>query len=339
MNKLISIVVPVYNSELYLKRTMDSLINQTYKNIEIILINDGSKDNSLEVCKEYERKDKRIRVYTQDNCGVSKTRNNGIEHAGGEYIMFVDSDDYIEENMIYDMANSIKPNVELVISGIKMNYIENEKIIKTEEYTLLDKVYSKEEFINDLLKNIEMICFCGPCCKLYKKDILKRYNIRFDEMLTMGEDTWYNIDYLQKCSKKIVTLGNIYYNYMRENKNSLYSKYYDQYIKMTEKVYNKFLNFLNKEANKTTIMRFTKTYIINLVYANAINFKYKTTLKKKLEDIKYSLNNKIVRENIENIEKVNFREKVYCYFIKYKLKYCLFLYFKLKTRRIGDNKK
>ncbi|MBQ5852329.1 MAG: glycosyltransferase family 2 protein, partial [Lachnospiraceae bacterium] len=97
---MISIVVPVYNVEKYLERCVDSLINQTYENIEILLIDDGSKDNSGQMCDEYANKDSRITVYHKENGGLSDARNYGMDRAKGEYIIFIDSDDYVEPNMM-----------------------------------------------------------------------------------------------------------------------------------------------------------------------------------------------------------------------------------------------
>ena len=99
MKDLISVIVPVYNVKNYLEKCLDSIINQTYKNLEIILINDGSTDESLDICYMYEKKDKRIKVYNQENHGLSYTRNRGIELARGKYIGFVDSDDVISPFM------------------------------------------------------------------------------------------------------------------------------------------------------------------------------------------------------------------------------------------------
>lgn len=93
---LISIIVPVYNTEQYLSKCLDSLINQTYKNIEIICVNDGSTDNSADILNEYDKKDKRVRMISQKNCGLSATRNTGLKNCCGEYVMFLDSDDWID---------------------------------------------------------------------------------------------------------------------------------------------------------------------------------------------------------------------------------------------------
>lgn len=333
MKILISVVIPIYNSEKFLSRAIESVVNQTYENIEIILINDGSTDNSLEVCKEYEEKDKRIKVINKKNSGVSDTRNYGIENSTGQYIMFMDSDDYIDKDMIKDMTDKIDEKTELVISGIKMKYVENEKIVKEKEYTLKDNVYNVNQFLNAMLLDFELICFCGPCCKLYKRDNLINNKIRFSKDLTMGEDTWYNLDYIDICNGDIVTLSNIYYNYMRENKESLFSKYYIDYIKTTEKVYNKFLNILRKKANKQTVERYEKMYVINLIYANSINFKYRTDLKKKLSDLKYSLNNEVIKNNIKSIKADNIKEKIFIFLIKNKLKILLYLFFEINNIR------
>ena len=105
MNK-ISVVVPIYNVERYLKRCIDSIINQTYDNLEIILVNDGSKDSCLNICNEYKKKDERVIVIDQPNAGLSGARNSGIEIATGEYISFIDSDDYIHKDFYKEMLST-----------------------------------------------------------------------------------------------------------------------------------------------------------------------------------------------------------------------------------------
>lgn len=331
MNKLISIIMPVYNAEKYLNRSIESIMNQTYNNIEIILVNDGSTDNSLEICTNYQEKDNRIKLINQENKGVSFARNKGIDESTGDYIMFIDSDDYIEKNMIEDMVEKIiEDDIDLIISGIKMSYIKNGQVIQEEKYQLKDKMYTIEEMLNDILIDIDLICICGPCCKLYKTEIIKNNRIKFTNEFTMGEDTWYNLDYIDACTGKVVTMSNIYYNYMRENPDSLFTKYHDDYIKVTEKVYNKFLNLLERKSNSETIDRYEKNYIFNLVYANSINFKYDTTHKKKIEDLEYSLKNKVVVNGIKKIKTDGIKEKIFAFLIKHKCKYILYLYFKLR---------
>lgn len=168
MNDLISVVVPVYNVENYLERCLDSLVNQTYKNLEIILINDGSSDNSLSICQKYAEKDKRVKVYSQENSGLSSARNKGVSLASGKYIGFVDSDDVISlkmyENLYKVMIEndseiglcdfvcfSEKPLFDDVFTYEKMNRIkalENLMIDRNITSHAVDKLYLKSLFDN-----------------------------------------------------------------------------------------------------------------------------------------------------------------------------------------------
>lgn len=191
--KLISIIVPVYNAEKTIKKCVDSVLNQTYKNFELILINDGSKDNSLNILKEYETLDERILVISQENSGVSVTRNKGINEAKGEYIVFVDSDDYIEENALEILVNEIESNdkLDLVISGFYIVKNNNDKFINT--------ISENKTFDNlDFLLNEKLFKFIStPWGKVYKSEIIKNNNIQFDKNLSLGEDTIFVLEYLK----------------------------------------------------------------------------------------------------------------------------------------------
>ena len=121
MNSLVSIIVPVYNAQDYVGKCIASILAQSYTNIELILVNDGSTDKSEDVCRKYARLDERIKIFSQSNGGVSNARNKGLDKASGEYIMFVDADDYIESNMVEVMYKAIKEeNVSMSIAGMKV---------------------------------------------------------------------------------------------------------------------------------------------------------------------------------------------------------------------------
>ena len=159
---MVSVIVPVYNTSKYLRKCLDSLVNQTYKNIEIIIINDGSTDNSDEIIKEYEQKYNFIKYFKNENQGISKTRNFGIEKANGEYILFVDSDDYVDETLIekaYNYAN--ENNLDMVVWDYYQNYDDK----KLEEYRLpefnITNILETPTLLNDLNY--------APWNKLYKK--------------------------------------------------------------------------------------------------------------------------------------------------------------------------
>ena len=132
---LISVIVPVYNVENYLPRCLDSIINQTYTNLEILLVDDGATDNSGKLCDEYAQKDNRIRVFHKENGGVSSARNMGLDNATGEYIAFVDSDDYIDKCMYEIMLNSsVQNNADIVVCGYLSQSIKTKKAAQTDGF-------------------------------------------------------------------------------------------------------------------------------------------------------------------------------------------------------------
>lgn len=127
-NELISVIIPIYNAEKYLRQCLESVINQTYKQLEIILVNDGSTDGSLSICYEYQKKDSRIIIISQQNKGAYKARKNAIKIANGKYVTFVDGDDWIDKDMYYDLLKIMKENDTLMVESgyIDVNG-ENEK--------------------------------------------------------------------------------------------------------------------------------------------------------------------------------------------------------------------
>jgi glycosyltransferase involved in cell wall biosynthesis len=169
MNKLISVIIPIYNSGKHLKKSIESVINQSYSNLEIILVNDGSKDNSINICKEYEAKDERIVFIDKKNEGVSKTRNLGIEISRGQYLMFVDSDDYIDEYYIQDMFNYLVGNeFDIVVSGMKL--VNDKGFLKSKNlYLKKESQIYFEEIIEDIINTI----YLCPCWKtLVRRDLI-----------------------------------------------------------------------------------------------------------------------------------------------------------------------
>lgn len=210
---LISIVIPVYNVEEYLEQCIKSVINQTYKNIEVILVDDGSPDNCPHICDSYFEKDKRIRVIHKSNGGLSDARNVGIEESTGEYIMFLDSDDYWEDsNALYDIATYLNnENPDLVILNSKKYYEENDK--KIIRYDSDSKI---EGDWNNLVKhNIYKACAWD---KVVKSRIIKENKIYFP-LNTLSED----IEWCGKLinySRNIVVYNNPFYVY-RQRRGSI----------------------------------------------------------------------------------------------------------------------
>ena len=160
--ELISIIVPVYNVEKYLKKCVDSIVNQTYKNLEIILVDDGATDNSGKICDELVELDNRIKVYHKKNGGLSDARNYGVERATGDYIGFVDSDDYIDAEMYEKLYEAIKKeNVDVAECNLKIVYPEKTDLFTDQKYY---QICNNQEYLEEYLK-IEKIfgsaCYSG----------------------------------------------------------------------------------------------------------------------------------------------------------------------------------
>lgn len=255
-SKLVSIIIPVYNSEKYIKKCIESLINQSYIHIEIILVDDGLNDESGIICDYYAKKDRRIIVIHKENEGAYIARNIGISMAKGEYISFVNSDDWVEKDYIgFLVDNILNFNSDLIVCNYKDVYISKNNIYYGEkrkinsEVLKIDKVMNQDFFINGLVH---------PCWgKLYKSNIIKNNNILF-ENLKLSEDTVFNLNYLTFC-KNINILENELYFYAHYDCHSsvtsieydsifenylIVHEYFFQYIKRYKE--NKYIDIVNK---------------------------------------------------------------------------------------------
>ncbi|MCI9435360.1 MAG: glycosyltransferase [Bacilli bacterium] len=206
---LISIIVPVYNVEKYVNKMITSIQQQTYSNFELILVDDGSVDDSKVICERISKEDERIAVYSQQNKGVSEARNLGISKAIGKYILFIDADDWIDETLIETYYNlMIKDSNDLVIN--EYNVINRNKSY-SQKRDLPTGVISLQQA---LYKIINPKGFYGSVWgKLFSLEIIKKNHIKFNPTISIGEDLLFMIDYLQYCSK-IVYNDNCLYNYL-----------------------------------------------------------------------------------------------------------------------------
>ena len=207
----ITIIIPVYNAEAYIDDSLKSVCQQNYENLEILLIDDGSKDASLAKCKEWEKKDARVKVFHQENSGVSATRNRGLELATGEYLMFMDSDDWIDKNMIDVLYKEVKKHQAdaacCVLQLAKEGEADLARVISEEELTGKVTVGNNQEESGLLLLKV-----WGPVCKLYRKDVVKSCNF---ENYQVAEDLLFNTNVI--CSgnlKKVVFVDWPFYHYV-----------------------------------------------------------------------------------------------------------------------------
>ena len=207
--KLVSILLPVYNVEQYLDVCFDSIINQTYKNIQIVAIDDGSLDNSWNICQKYAKHDKRIEIYHQENHGVSYTRNELLKKIKGDYFLFVDSDDWLEIDAIEFLLDKIYLNdVDIVICSM----VHNDKLINNE---YKEKKYGNQEIIKEFL--FHKILNGSLCNKLISKSSL--HNISFHNNISYGEDALFIWELLQRVESVLLTNKQLYH--YRKNNSSI----------------------------------------------------------------------------------------------------------------------
>lgn len=234
---MISVIVPVYNTEKYLHRCIDSVLAQTFPDFELLLIDDGSTDSSGAICDEYAAKDGRVRVFHKENGGVSSARNLGLDNAQGEWITFVDSDDYLESQYLqrFDINNA---NVDFHCAHIQVEGWDEWQSIP-----LKDKIW--DDFPKFLTENLRRLNF--PFAKLFRLSIIRRENIRFDVQIRYGEDTLFVYSYL--CNANCAQSYSFdLYHYVCENSNSLSKKHYEWEI--YEYTLNRICSQIEKLENK-----------------------------------------------------------------------------------------
>lgn len=342
---LVSVIIPVYNVEKYLCECIDSVICQTYKNIEIILIDDGSTDNSRIICDEYEKKDSRINVIHKINEGLGLTRNCGLGLANGKYVYFLDSDDYIKNDEIeYLVAKMDFYGADVLYEGYyqvndnhqifrKINYTECEYIGNEIKEKLVPKMFGEFPGNNDKI-------YMSSSAQMYSMEIIKSYSLKFvSEREFVSEDFNFNLVFLEHATKA-VTLNRIG-NYYRYNIESLSHKYDEtKYIKC-RKMFEDIRYYIEyKGLSQETTIRWSNTFFRNSAAAimqevGIISLKNFFEQVRKIRNI---CNDKFLIDAIDNypINRDNIKNRLLLSLIKYKLIITLIVMFlivkKLKIR-------
>lgn len=313
---LVSVIIPVYNAEQYLCKCIDSVVNQSYKNLEIILVDDGSKDNSAKICKKYANIDKRIIFITQNNQGVSNARNNGLKLATGDYITFIDSDDNVELNFIESMINTIPDySADLIVSTFK-DVFEN-KTSKINNFNGSLTYNIKEDFYR--LRKY----FYVPWAKLYKREIITRNSIKFPANFTDAEDQVFNFEFLRYV-RNYYLVNNAAYNYYHRKTMSLSKlrtlKSFESNLKKTyfEKIFLDELDINNKEYLLTDSCCFLMSYYSSISDINDSYFQFKYRMKA-IKGLLY---------DFEHYK--NFKRYIVLKCIKYNIFFPLYVYYNLK---------
>ena len=298
--KKLSIIVPVYNTEKHLKKCFDSIINQNNSEIEVVVINDGSTDNSETIIKEYTDKYKDIfKYYKKDNTGVADTRNFGIEKATGEYLMFLDSDDYIDKKLYDNIKKYIDENVELI--KYKMQRVdENDKLLEIVSGATFDKITGEEGF--NRLYGTDVL-LDSPCVYIIKKDIFDRNNLKF-KVGTEHEDFGL-IPFVIVLAKSMVST-NFYGYYYVQSQGSLMRN--ENYQKTIKRVYDALGHYDNAKeySEEINISKLTHDNIM-IYYTNAVILKARDL---KEEERKKYLQELKKRKVFKNIKARNLKQMI-----------------------------
>lgn len=259
-----SIIIPVYNAEKHINKCMENVLKQTCENIEIIMIDDGSTDQSGNICDLYAKKDKRVKVIHQQNAGVSYARNTGIRLAQGKYIMFLDADDEIDENLIEDNYNILEAsNADFLFFCFRYYFPDSRETVSNE----FDKNFcgsGKEFFQKELVKIINKELMHAPWNKMIRRQFLQKNNIVFDTRYSIYEDITFSIK-MCNAAEKICVNKKEYYTYNIWTQGTLRTKFWENNFEAASEMYHNALVYCSKyKDNEGQIARF------NLLYAGVV---------------------------------------------------------------------
>ena len=273
----VSVIIPVYKAEKYLPACVESVLGQSYKDLEVILIDDESPDRCGELCEAYARQDSRVRVIHKKNEGVSKARNAGLEIATGEYIQFVDSDDYLDLHMTEKLVTAMEQQqADLVLCGFYEKNLNFEKISKAEEEP---GVYTKEQLLQKILRNPYSFHYGVLWNKLFKAEPIRK--VAFSEDMDFGEDFIFNLQYLGQITKITVIDDPLYY-YVRYNTDSLMyvqtkgKEEVSKYLRYLEKrllIYHKYQEFYKQQGLYEENRNLVNEYLLKVYISEKMEIK------------------------------------------------------------------
>ncbi|CAM2076857.1 MAG: Glycosyltransferase 2-like domain-containing protein [uncultured Clostridium sp.] len=332
---MVSVIVPVYNGEKYLRECIDSICNQSYKDLQIIIINDGSKDNTSRIAKQIVCKDNRI-IYTEhENRGASYSRNKGLDLATGEYIVFVDCDDTVEKEYIELLLKQItKNNLDIVSCGYTDISIYG--TIKLNDFYIGSSILNKDDFINNIFNGVGGTLWG----KIFKTEIINKNKVRLNNNIFMCEDMIFVLNYAMQ-SKKFGAIEENLYNYNRKNENSVSSKINFKYFNNLVEVMKEIEKILSQNKyDSKFIDSILSDRIKNLVLSFSImqhDKRHKYSRDKKIDNIKFILENNYLKKYKNVLYATNKSEQRLIKFIKednikniYYYSYYIFFMMKLK---------
>lgn len=304
---MISVIIPVYNTEKYIKKCVQSIRDQTYKDIEILLIDDGSTDDSLSICQNFERLDYRIKCIHQSNRGLSAARNKGLQNATGKYVVFLDSDDWCEKDMLMQYYSDVKStNADNVVQGFNIDFEQSGKTLKN----VVNKTYTySREVLWQGIYELEKTGLLNSCCnKLYKMSIIKKNDLKFRLDAMPAEDLMFNCEYF-KCASSVHISEYAYYHYIKREIITLTNTYregYDEQITCYNVARKKLYETVNfpKDKAEELLLNSLSSYTLTAI-SNIYNSGRRLSSRQKKEKLKVLLCNSEIKYAILHSQHTN----------------------------------
>lgn len=309
---LISIIVPVYNAEKYLERCILSVLNQSYCNFELILVDDGSTDDSKKICEAYAQKDDRIIVIAQKNSGVSSARNCGLRYATGEYISFLDADDFLEKDFCKLMEGKMSCDISLVICGVKFIYSDHIDTSQWQMNTYFDYNDLPEAMLQ-LRKNGMLYASWN---KLYRRENI---NFHFIEDMTFAEDSCFVLQYLSKCNK-IAVISEPLYNYDETIPESALKRYHSGIFENCKIEYKIAKQYLNDFCDNEIFERMLNDHYFENIFEYGIKplvHKSKLSRKQQVLMLKQVCNDALVKKMLKQYRPKTVKDTIKWFCLKY----------------------
>ena len=326
-NPDVSIIIPCFNNDLYLRKCIESVLSQSYNSFELLLLNDGSTDMTLAICEDFQKSDARVKVYSHNNRGVSYTRNRGISLAKTENIMFVDGDDVIKSDCLFKLYSNLSTGNVVICGTIN---IRNGFTLENCAYKkLIDKNYksTSNSTSNSTITIIDLLEYetlGSPCARLYSKSLIENNNILFKENLSYQEDLLFNLEYY-KFIDKIKALNYFGYEYIQREISSS-TKFHKNFDYLEE------LNKLLRQNSKykSDIMT-VQAFMIQTCLRKLANIFHKDSpklYKEKLEEINIMLSSDYYKDSIIIVKQININ-KFLQLLLRTKKAILIFLYYKI----------
>lgn len=318
----ISIIIPCYNIEEYLPKCIESILTQTFKCFELLLIDDGSNDKTLNICANYQVIDDRIRVFSHENKGVSYTRNRGIHLAEGDYIMFIDGDDYVKEDFIDKLFGAYEEGVWPICGMIN---VCNDQPLENENYSNLLKLHPNGNIeSSNFLDLLKYDSYSSPCCRIYLKSIIIQNNILFDKNISYQEDLIFNLAYSNYIIKaKVIKYFGYHYIEHKSSSTNRFHYAFDHIELLLKSLKRMILTKKDELVVKEFIFQSILRKVSNIFHPNSTKDK-----NQKLNNLKVLFNSESFKyiDNFIYQSKINIGLK---FLLKLKNPYLLYNYFKM----------